>query len=149
MKVKITAERTISAVMILFAAVILYSCKGMSVTANYSIGPAALPIACAILLILFSVMAWITSVDATVVSLAAFKTPTAKRALLLIALSLAFAISVSLFGIWIPLLAFSILSFFLIEKHSILKSVIMGIVWVGFLYVVFVMLLKMNIPLFR
>ena len=149
MKVKITAEKTISAVMILFAAVILYSCKGMSVTANYSIGPAALPIACAILLILFSVMVWITSVDATVVSLAAFKTPTAKRALLLIALSLAFAISVSLFGIWIPLLAFSILSFFLIEKHSILKSVIMGIVWVGFLYVVFVMLLKMNIPLFR
>lgn len=148
MKFKLTVERVIAAVMIVFALVILGACRGMKMTANYSIGPAALPVACCVLLIIFSVMVWITSTDSKVLTWSALCTPGARRCFLLVALTLAFILSMYFVGFWPPFLAFSILSFWLVEKHPLIKSVVMGIVWTVFLYVAFVYLLKMNIALF-
>lgn len=148
MKFKLTVERIVAIVMVLFAGVILFECRNMKMTADYSIGPAALPVACAVLLILFSILVWITSSDRVPASFSAFCTPNAKRCLLLIALSIAFIAAMYFLGLWIPLLVFSVLSFWLIEKHPIVKSLLMGVAWTVFLYIVFVYLLKMNIALF-
>lgn len=148
MKFKLTIERIIAFVMIVFALVILFECRNMSLTANYSVGPAALPVACSVLLIIFSVMVWITSTDNKEVSWKALCTPAAKRCFLLVGLTLAFILAMYFLGFWLPFLIFTILSFWLVEKHPLAKAVLMGAVWVVFLYVVFVYLLKMNIALF-
>lgn len=149
MKQKLSGERIIAIAMILFALIILYECVGMKFTAPYSLGPAAAPVICAILLIFFSIMVWITSAGKAPVNWNALKTENGKRAVLLITFTFAFILGMYFAGLWIPLLLFSILSFWKIENHPIGKSIIMSIAWVAFLYVVFVILLKMNIPLFK
>ena len=129
MKFKLTIERIIAAVMIVFALVILFECRNMSLTANYSVGPAALPVACSILLVIFSIMVWVTSTDSKVISWKALCTPAAKRCFLLVGLTLAFILTMYFLGFWPPFLVFTILSFWMIEKHPLLKSVMMGIIW--------------------
>ena len=144
-KMKLTTERLIAAASILFALVVLWESRGMSLTARYSVGPALLPVACAVLLILFSVMVWITSRDDKQVTLAVFRTAGARRCFLLVALTVAAILALYFFGLWIPFFVYSVLSFWLVEKHSLPKSALMSGVWVLFIYVLFVHLLKMNI----
>lgn len=144
-KVKLTTERLIAAASIIFALIILCASRGMSMTARYSVGPALLPVACAILLIFFSVMVWVTSRDDKRVTWALFCTQGAQRCFLLIGLTVAAILALYFFGLWIPLFAYSVLCFYLVEKHPLSKSVLMSGVWVVFIYVLFVHLLRMNI----
>lgn len=147
MKIKLTVEKLLTIAAVIFAFVILFASRDMKFIAAYSIGPAALPVVCALLLCVFAAFVWLTSTEKIFITLGSLISHKVKRAYLLIALIVAFITSIYFVGIWIPLLIYSILSFVLIEQHSWLKSVGMGIAWVTFLYVVFVLLLNINIPL--
>ena len=145
MKAKLTVERLIVLTLFVFASVLLWACRELDFYANYSIGPAVLPLICIFFLVLTGIAVWITSTDDKPVLMAVLRTEGAKRCLMLITLTLLFIVSLYFVDFWIPFFVFNVFSFWLVEKHRPLKSLLMSVIWTGFIYVVFVHLLKMNI----
>ena len=148
MKLRLTVERLFSLILVLTSLVAIFALRGVPLTANYSVGPAMLPLAYAILLIASSVAAWLSSSDKKLLVLDMFNTPNAKRCILLIALLTGLTISMSFLGFWPPLYVFTVLSFWKVERHPLIKSVLMSAAWMAFIYVMFVVFLKVNTTVF-
>jgi len=144
MKMKITVEKLFYFVIMLFGLLALWGTRNLKALDQYTLGPAMLPRVYATAMIIFAALAIVTSKDTRAIQLKKFVSPDAVRGILALVLLGLTNIAIMYFGIWWPIFAFSFLCFWLVEKWQPIKAALMGLIWTGFLWLMFIKLLNIN-----